>query len=110
MSGSPGLPLGRSRVMVNLMANAGIELDEVDDALGREAVELRDRLARQHARSLHPLVRLALAEDDVEGDQVDAGVLAAHRLRELRELHYSHRLVHVRREQLHRIVAAQACG
>ena len=75
---------------------ARVVLDEIADARQRDAVEGGHRLARDGAGAAHPLIGRALAEDDVEGDLVDARVLAADGLGEvlqgLRVRH--HRLRH----------------
>jgi hypothetical protein len=90
---------------------AGIELDEIAERSGG-AVELAAPI-RASARARASRARTPpCREDHVEGDQVDAGVLAAHGLGELAKL-ARHRAPsdagrrHVRREKLERIVAAQ---
>src|ERR1700730_137065 len=62
----------------------GVELDEVGDALVRDAVELAHRLAGEHACPFYPFVGGALGEDNVEGDEIDPRVLAADSLRQRR--------------------------
>src|SRR5215813_3890543 len=64
----------------------GIELDEVRDPLGSDAVEASHRFPGEHARLLHALVGRLPGEDHVERDEIDARVLAAYGLGELREL------------------------
>ena len=62
------------------------ELNEIGNPRLRDAHEARDRLARELAAFSRALVVLRVAEDDVEGDRVDACVLAADRRRELSQL------------------------
>src|SRR5688572_16821991 len=60
--------------------------DKVRDARGLDAVEHGHGLARDHAGIAHALEVLALAENDVERDVVDARVLRANRGGELAQL------------------------
>jgi hypothetical protein len=90
MSGSPGLPLGRSRRMVNLIALAGSYSTKSVIRLPETLNSARHLLARQRLRALDRLVDVALAENDVEGDLVGAGVLRADRLGEIGEFLRGH--------------------
>src|SRR5262249_46404683 len=68
-----------------------IELDELGDALARDRVETRHGLRAERPAPLHELVRLAVAENDIERDLIDTGVLAADRLRQLDQRLRRHR-------------------
>src|SRR5437764_11872938 len=57
-----------------------IELDVIGDAGVVDAKDPADRGARQHAALPHMIVIGALGENHIEGDAVDAGILAADRL------------------------------
>src|SRR5262249_28346395 len=67
------------------------EFDERGEALPRNRIESRDGLWSEYPASLHELVRLAVAEDDVERDLIHAGVLAADGLRQLDQRPRRHR-------------------
>ncbi len=84
-SRSPGLPLGRSRRMVNLMAGAGSYSTKAVMPLARDRVEADDHLGGEGTAPLHHLVRLAVREDDVERDLVHPGVLAPDGLGQLHQ-------------------------
>src|SRR5215204_2605703 len=64
-----------------------VELDVVAYPFGRDAVEPAHGVARQDLAAPHQVVGLAVLEDHVEGDPVDARVLAADRLRERNQRH-----------------------
>ncbi len=59
---------------------ARVVLDEIGNPLRFDAVQGGDTFARQHPCTLDALIVFAIAKDDVEGDLVDAGILAADRL------------------------------
>src|SRR5947208_14124318 len=63
----------------------GVELDVIADAAVRDAEEAAQRSARQYPALPHTLVIGALGKDDIEGDMVDPGILAADRLRNIGE-------------------------
>src|SRR5260370_36730272 len=66
------------------------ELDVIGDAALRNAKYPAERRPRQHAAAADEIVIGALREDNVEGDLVDPGILAADRLRNLRKLARRH--------------------
>src|SRR5437588_9953621 len=61
----------------------GVELDVIGNAVILDAENPAHRCARQHTAPPHMLVIGALGEDHVERDAIDAGILAADRLRDL---------------------------
>src|SRR5215831_5126355 len=62
-----------------------VEFDVVRDLRCIDAEESADRFARQDAAVADPVIGGAVGEDHVERDLVDAGVLAADRLCDLRQ-------------------------
>src|SRR6476659_7028476 len=66
-----------------------LEHDKTRDAVLANAKELRHRLLGQRTRALHALVVRLVAADDVEGDVIDARVLAADGRGEFNKLHMS---------------------
>src|SRR5207248_1946122 len=64
-----------------------LEHHEVGHARLVDPEQASDRAPVERAAVAHPLEVPAVAADDVEGDVVDAGVLAANGRRELDELH-----------------------
>src|SRR5262249_47029765 len=71
----------------NLDGAGGLEDDEVGHAGLLDAEEPSHRRLVQHPAVAHALEVPPIATDDVEGDVIHAGVLAADRRGELDELH-----------------------
>src|SRR5690606_1396685 len=61
----------------------GIIFDEIGQPCPLNAEDGTDRLRCDGAGTLHPVIGLPLAEDDVEGDLVGPGILATDRLGEV---------------------------
>src|SRR4051794_14625846 len=80
-------PARRLPVDRELDREGRVELDVVANPFGWDAVEPAHGVARQDLAAPHEVVGLAVLEDHVEGDPVDARVLAADRLRERNQRH-----------------------
>src|SRR5690606_15668641 len=80
-----GRAAGRQPIEGELDRQAGIVLHEVRNASVGDAVQGRHAGAREGAGALDRVVGGAVAEDDIEGDLVYAGILAADGLGEFAE-------------------------
>src|SRR5687767_2128028 len=69
-----------------------VEFDEIGNALERDAHEAGKSGLREFAAGPRSAIILLVAENDVERDLVDAGVLAAHGRCQLSKLYGSHQI------------------
>lgn len=70
-----------------------IEFHMIGEAIGVDTKHSADRGARKHAATPNSVIRLPVREDDIEGDTVDAGILATDSLGEIDQpldLHLTH--------------------
>src|SRR5262249_37420389 len=73
----PGTAAGSRATDGELDGQCGIELDAVGDAIGRDAEDAADGVARQGAAAAHAVIVCRIGEDHIEGDAIHTSVLAA---------------------------------
>lgn len=85
ISGSPALPLGRSRLIVNLIALAGSNITKSVILEGSIPSTSLTRSRVSALGALHQLIGFLFAENDIEGDLVGTGIFGSDCLCEIRQ-------------------------